>query len=159
MRPMRILLVDDNAEFLDAATRFLADKPRIEIVGKIFSGREAVNETPTLKPDLVLMDLMMPEMDGLEATRLLKQLPDPPAVIVVSLHDDQSFRIAAQGAGADGFLPKRLWSKQLVPLLEKLILDTPDSTIDQMYPVRSFFPPNVLWDEVRNICRSEERFL
>ena len=132
MRPMRILLVDDNAEFLDAATRFLAVQPRIEIVGKIFSGREAVNQTPTLKPDFVLMDLMMPEMDGLEATRLLKQLPDPPAVIVVSLHDDQSFRIAAQGAGADGFLPKRQLSKQLMRLLEKRIPGTPDNTSDPL---------------------------
>lgn len=125
MRPIRILLVDDNAEFLNAATRFLADNPRIEIVGKIFSGREAVNQTPTLKPDLVLMDLMMPEMDGLEATRLIKQLPDPPAVIVVSLHDDQSFCMAAQVAGADGFLTKRVLSKRLMPLLEKLL---PDAT-------------------------------
>jgi DNA-binding NarL/FixJ family response regulator len=55
-------------------------------------------------------------------------------VIVVSLHDDQSFRMAAQGAGADGFLPKRLLSKQLMPLLEKLIPDTPENTSDQMNP-------------------------
>ncbi len=135
MRPIRILLVDDNADFLDAATRFLTGKPRIEIVGKIFSGREAVRQTPTLKPDLVLMDLMMPEMDGLEATRLLKLLPDPPAVIVVSLHDDQSFRMAALGAGADAFLAKRLLSKQLVPLLERLIADAPASVSDQLNPV------------------------
>ena len=135
MKPIRILLVDDNAEFLNAATRFLADQPGIEIVGKIFSGRDAVNQTPTLKPDFVLMDLVMPEMDGLEATRLLKQLPDPPAVIVVSLHDDQFFRMAAQGAGADGFLPKRLLSKHLVQLLEKLISRAPDSISDQMKPV------------------------
>jgi DNA-binding NarL/FixJ family response regulator len=128
MRPIRILLVDDNTEFLDAATRFLVDRPRIEIVGKAFSGREAVKQTPSLKPDVVLMDLTMPEMNGLEATRLLKQLPDPPTVIVVSLHDDRSFRTAAQEAGADGFLPKRLLSKHLVPLLEKLIPVTPDGT-------------------------------
>jgi DNA-binding NarL/FixJ family response regulator len=130
MKPIRILLVDDNAEFLNAATRFLADQPGIEIVGKILSGSDAVTQTPMRKPDLVLMDLMMPEMDGLEATRLLKLLPDPPTVIVVSLHDDQSFRMAAQGAGADGFLPKRLLSKQLMPMLEKLIPGTPEGTSD-----------------------------
>jgi DNA-binding NarL/FixJ family response regulator len=127
--------VDDNAEFLDAATRFLSDRPRIEIVGKIFSGRDAVNRTPMLKPDLVLLDLMMPEMNGLEATRLLKQLPDPPTIIVVSMYDDQSFRMAAQGAGADGFLPKRLLSKQLVPLLEKLIPGTPTAPATKRSPV------------------------
>jgi DNA-binding NarL/FixJ family response regulator len=120
MRPVRILVVDDSADFLEAATRFLANKPDIEIVGKALSGREAVNQVPTLKPDLVLMDLLMPGMDGLEATRLLKRTPAPPTVIIVSLHDDPSFHAAAHDSGADGFLTKRVLSKQLVPLLEKL---------------------------------------
>lgn len=135
MKPLRILVVDDNAAFLESVTRFLANNPGIEIVGKVSSGREAVDQTSALKPDLVLIDLMMSEMNGLEATRLLKQLPDPPTVIVVSLHDDPSFRIAAQGAGADGFLPKRLLPTQLIPLLEKLILGAPDSINDQMNTV------------------------
>jgi DNA-binding NarL/FixJ family response regulator len=135
MKPIRVLLVDDNVDFLDAAARFLAAKPRIEIVGKTLSGRDAVERTPTLKPDLVLMDLMMPEMDGLEATRLLKQLPDPPAVIVVSLYDDQTFRTATQEAGADAFLTKQVLSKQLMPLLENLFPATPACTSAQMSPV------------------------
>jgi two-component system response regulator DegU len=135
MRPIRILLVDDNAEFLDAATRFLTDKPRIEIAGKMLSGREVVTQISMLKPDLVLMDLMMPGMNGLEATRLLKQLPAPPKVLVVSLHDDQSFRNAAQDAGADGFLSKRELSKKLLPLVETLIPVTTDVFSDPGNPL------------------------
>jgi len=126
MKAIRILLVDDNAEFLEATTRFLADKPGIEVAGRMLSGREALRQTPLLRPDFVLMDLMMPEMDGLEATMLLKKLPDPPTVIVVSLHDDLSFRNAVQEAGADGFLTKRVFSKQLLPLLQKLTPTSPD---------------------------------
>jgi DNA-binding NarL/FixJ family response regulator len=124
MQPVRTLLVDNSADFLEAVTKFIASKPTIEIVGKALSGREAVNQVPTLKPDLVLMDLMMPGMDGLEATRLLKRLPSPPTVIVVSLHDDPSFQVAAHDAGADGFLTKRDFSKQLMPLLDKLLADS-----------------------------------
>jgi two-component system NarL family response regulator len=134
MKPLRILLVDDHAEFLNAATTFLAERPGIEIVGKARSGREAVNQTPILMPDLVLIDLMMTEMGGLEATRLLKRLPDPPTVIIVSLHDDQSFRAAAREAGADGFVAKREFSKQLMPLLEKLIRGAPDAADDGVRP-------------------------
>lgn len=121
MKPMRVLLVDDNEDFLNSVTSFLQDRPQIEIAGKVLSGQEAVDQTRTLKPDLVLMDLMMPKMDGLEATRLLKQLANAPTVIVVSLHDDPSFISAVQEAGADAFLRKRALSKLLLPLLEKLM--------------------------------------
>lgn len=118
---MRVLLVDDNEDFLNSLASFLQGRPRIEIAGKVLSGQEAVDQTQRLKPDLVLMDLMMPQMDGLEATRLLKQLANPPTVIVVSLHDDPSFISAAHEAGADAFLRKRALSKLLVPLLERLM--------------------------------------
>jgi DNA-binding NarL/FixJ family response regulator len=135
MESIRLLLVDDSAEFLDAATRFLADKSRMQIMGTVLSGREAVEQTPLLKPDGVLMDLMMPEMDGLEATRLLKQLPTPPIVIVLSLHDDQSFRTGAREARADGYLTKRALAKQLLPLLEKLIPSVPECACAQLRPL------------------------
>jgi DNA-binding NarL/FixJ family response regulator len=131
MRPARIVLVDDNEDFLDAITRFLADKTQFRIVGTMLSGDDALLLTPTLTPDLVLMDLMMRPMDGLEATRLLKHLPSPPIVIVMSLHDDPSFRTAARQAGADGFLPKQAFSKQLVPLMERLLAGIPEPAIGE----------------------------
>lgn len=127
MKPMRVLLVDDSEDFLNSVARFLQDRPRIEIAGKVLSGQEALDQTRTLKPDLVLMDLMMPKMNGLEATRLLKQLANPPVVVVVSLHDDPSFVSAVQEAGADAFLRKRAFSKLLLPLLEKLMPGSSES--------------------------------
>jgi DNA-binding NarL/FixJ family response regulator len=126
MTPARIVIVDDSEDFLDAITRFLANKARFRIVGTMPSGDDVLLRAPTLTPDLVLMDLMMRPMDGLEATRLLKRLPSPPIVVVVSLHDDPSFRTAARQAGADGFLPKQAFSKQLVPLLERLLAGVPE---------------------------------
>jgi CheY-like chemotaxis protein len=66
------------------------------------------------------MDIEMPEMDGLEATRRLKAAPDAPRVVVVSLHADAAFRAAAAAAGADGFVPKPDIAAQLPPLLAAL---------------------------------------
>lgn len=136
MQRIRILIVDDSLDFLDAAARFLTGKPRIEIAGRVTSGREAVERTPVLAPDVVVMDLMMPEMDGLRATRLLKQLTAPPRVIVVSLYDDSSFRDAATSAGADAFLPKRAFSRELLAILEKLFPDPNPDQNDQSQQVQ-----------------------
>jgi DNA-binding NarL/FixJ family response regulator len=127
MTPARIVIVDDSEDFLDAITRYLANKPQFRIVGTMLSAADALLRVPTLKPDLVLIDLMMRSMDGLEATRLLKRLPSPPIVIVMSLHDDPSFRTAARHAGADEFLPKQAFSKQLVPLMERLLPGMPEA--------------------------------
>jgi DNA-binding NarL/FixJ family response regulator len=132
MRLLRLLIVDDSETFLIAAGRFLENNSLLEIAGTASSGRDALIQTPLLEPDLVLVDLMMTEMNGLEATRLLKCLPVAPAVIVMSLYDDSSFRDAALEAGADGFLPKQAFATELAPLLAAL---SPNA------PRRKFFEP------------------
>jgi len=120
MPPRRILLVDDNKEFLDSAAHFLAGDPAIEIVGQASSGRCALEQVPLLKPDLVVMDLTMPEMNGLEATRQLKAQPDGPRVILLTLHDNSEYRAAAEAAQADGFVAKSDLGLQLLPLIHTL---------------------------------------
>jgi DNA-binding NarL/FixJ family response regulator len=122
MRPARIVLVDDNEDFLDAITRFLADRPQFRIVGTMLSGGDALLRIPKLTPDLVLMDLVMRPLNGLETTQRLREVASPPLIIMASLHDDPSFRTAARRAGADGFLSKQAFPKELVPLMESLLL-------------------------------------
>ncbi|MCI0390916.1 MAG: response regulator transcription factor [Acidobacteria bacterium] len=117
---MRILLVDDNPKFLEAASRFLSVVPEVEIVACVFSGREAVEQSAQLQPDLVLMDLVMPGMDGLAATREIKAQPDAPRVIIVTLHKHQEYRAAAEAVGADGFLSKSEFGAQLLLLIRAL---------------------------------------
>jgi len=118
--PRRILLVDDSEEFLDSATHFLTADPTIEIVGRASSGRGALEQVPVLKPDLVLMDLNMPEMNGLEATRRLKSQADGPRVIILTLHDNPEYRAAAEAVQADGFVAKTELGLQLLPLIQEL---------------------------------------
>ena len=120
MSPLRVLLVDDSQDFLESAARFLSAYPSLEIVGWTFSGRDARELVARLQPDLVLMDLTMPGMNGLEATRQIKALPGAPSVVILTLHANHEYRVAAEAAGADGFIAKSEFGTQLLPLIHTL---------------------------------------
>jgi DNA-binding NarL/FixJ family response regulator len=105
-RPIRILLVDDSADFLESATRFLASKPGLAVVGQAISGADALAAVRSLRPDVVLMDVAMEGMNGLEATRQIKALDSPPKILLVSMYDSAELRALAETVGADGFIGK-----------------------------------------------------
>jgi DNA-binding NarL/FixJ family response regulator len=123
MAPIRVLLVDDNLEFLDATERFLSTDSWLEIIGHTLSGEEALKKTSSLNPDLVLMDLAMPQMNGLETTRLIKALPDAPRVIILTLYDNSEYRSASEAVHADGFIAKSDLGIQLLSLIHNLFED------------------------------------
>jgi len=118
-RCVRTLLADDSTEFLDAARRFLRTQP-VDIVGEAHTGLATLSLLQALSPDLLLLDLEMPELDGLTVLRIMKAQPNPPRVIVVSLHDQDEYRAAAVEAGADGFVAKRELTTALAPMLRQL---------------------------------------
>ncbi len=103
---MRVLLVDDDPVFLQSAARLLAPEAGFTVVGRARSGAEAIEQAGALSPDLVLMDVEMPDMDGLETTRRLKALPLPPRVLLVSIYDSEARRFDAAAAGANGYIGK-----------------------------------------------------
>jgi PAS domain S-box-containing protein len=117
MKTIRIVIVDDSPDFLESASRFLADQPELEIVGVARSGPEAIQQVDQLRPDVVIMDLVMPGMTGVEATRWIKGRPSPPRVVVVSMHDDLEFRQAAEEAGADAYLNKLEFASRILPVV------------------------------------------
>jgi DNA-binding NarL/FixJ family response regulator len=123
MHPLRILLVDDSAEFLESAARLLMLHHDLAIVGRAASGSSALEQVATLSPDLVLMDLAMPGMNGLEATRQIKAQPAAPCVVIMTLYDVAEYRAAARAALADGFIAKSSIRSQLLPLLASLFPD------------------------------------
>lgn len=120
MKPKRVLLVDDNQNFLKAANSFLRTVPMLELVGEASSGEQAIELSAALQPDLVLIDFAMPGMDGLAATRRIKQQPNAPKVIVVTLDTHLALRAMAKKAGADGFLQKENIVDELPRLLATL---------------------------------------
>jgi DNA-binding NarL/FixJ family response regulator len=123
MNPLRILLVDDSAEFLESAARLLMLHQELCIVGRAASGRAALEQVAVLKPDLVLIDLAMPGMNGLEATRQIKARPAAPRVVIMTLYDIAEYRAAARAATADGFIAKSSIRSQLMPMLVGLFPD------------------------------------
>ena len=120
MNPIRTLIVDDSSEFLRHAGAFIMDLPGVDLVGWAYLGREALDLVGTLEVDLLLLDVSLPGMGGLEVTRLVKTMPNPPRVILVTLHDDPAYSTAAGEAGADGYIPKRNLVAELPGLIESL---------------------------------------
>jgi DNA-binding NarL/FixJ family response regulator len=120
------LLVDDNAAFIQAATRYLSGLPRVEVVACATSAATGLAQAIASAPDLVLMDMAMPGMNGLEAVLRLKQRSDAPKAVIVSLHDSEVYRSGARTAGADAFVCKSDFVAEMPALLETLFpLDRP----------------------------------
>ena len=121
--PLRILLVDDSPTFLDAATHALAADPRIEIVGTAFSGQEGIDLVAQAQPDLVLIDVAMPRLNGFEATRLIKAQPNAPRIVILTSYDLPHYRTAAQTAGADSFISKADFGTLMPPLIDTVLAE------------------------------------
>ena len=117
---LSVLLVDDHEGFINAAVRHLRRLDWVNIVGSAGNGIEAIAQCEALRPDVVLMDLAMPEMGGLQATRLIKAQDNPPYIVIASHFDDAEHREHALRAGADAFVSKLSYIHDVMPLLEKL---------------------------------------
>lgn len=120
MQLLQVLLVDDHAGFVAAAVRHLRKLPWLNVAGSAGNGIDAIAQCETLRPDVVLMDLAMPEMGGLQATRLIKAQDSPPYVVIASHFDDGEHREHAMRAGADAFISKLSYVSEVVTLLERL---------------------------------------
>jgi DNA-binding NarL/FixJ family response regulator len=119
MAGVRVLLVDDQAAFLRAMVAVVAETPGFRVVGAASSGEDSLVVASELLPDLVLMDVNLPGIDGLEATRRLRGRPSPPVVLLLSTYDEDAGVqfVAESGAAAyvtkSAFGPDRLreaWS-------------------------------------------------
>lgn len=117
MKFIRTILVDDSPEFLSVVSEHLAAAGGFEIAATATAGEEAVKLACELAPDLVLLDLMMPGMNGIEASRRITAGAKTPVVIILTLHDGNEYRQAASDAGADGFVTKSLLRTELVPCI------------------------------------------
>jgi CheY-like chemotaxis protein len=105
-RRIRTVIVDDSLLVVRSLELFLRRQEGFEVVGTAANGEQAVQRVADLRPDLVLMDVRMPAMDGLEATRRIKEKEAWPLVILFTLEDSEQVRAAAKVAGSDGFASK-----------------------------------------------------
>jgi DNA-binding NarL/FixJ family response regulator len=107
---IRVLIVDDQPPFREASRMVVEMTEGFEVAGEAENGESAVEMVATLQPDLVLMDVQMPGIDGLEATRRIMEGPGPPRVLVLSTHESGDYAAPAIAAGAIGFMPKSEFS-------------------------------------------------
>lgn len=117
MQTKRMLIVDDDAGFRQRVKRFLASEPDMEVIGEAADGQEAILRARELKPDLILMDVRMPGMNGVDATRRLKAEMPELKVIILTIFDVQEYREAAMASGASDYVIKKSMIKDLVPAI------------------------------------------
>jgi DNA-binding NarL/FixJ family response regulator len=106
MADVRVLIVDDQLPFREASRMVVDMTDGFEVAGEAVDGEQGVEMTQALNPDLVLMDVQMPGMDGLEATRRIRAFDRSPYVVVMSTHESGDYRETALNAGAHAFIAK-----------------------------------------------------
>ncbi len=106
MAELRVLLAEDHAVVREGTREILAQGAGIVVVGEAADGAEAVALAERLRPDVVLLDLSLPVLNGIEATRRIRAHPRPPHVLILSAYDDEDYVVAAVEAGASGYLLK-----------------------------------------------------
>ena len=143
MKKLRILLADDHTLVRQGLRRILEEKPEWEVVAEAQDGREAVLRTVELKPDIVIMDIAMPHLNGTEATRQISRKAPNSQVLVLSMHFDESYVLQTLRAGARGYLLKDSVDADLI------------RAVTAVSEGKSFFSPSVakmmLDDYVRNL--------
>lgn len=122
---VRVLVVDDDPLVRGALTLMMGGRDDVSLVGEAADGRECLDAVARLKPDVVLMDLRMPVLGGLEATRELHRRPDPPRVIVLTTFDADEQVIGAVAAGADGFLLKDTAPQHILDAITRVAAGEP----------------------------------
>lgn len=112
--PIRILIADDHRILRAGLKSLLDDDPRLEVVGEAINGDEAVQKTGDLHPDIVLMDISMPGLDGLEATRRLLQKVPQTKVLILTMHNDSALVQEYLRAGVSGYILKQAAESELI---------------------------------------------
>lgn len=111
---IRLLLVDDHAVVRTGLRMLLEGEQDMQIVGEADSGSQALNQVSASKPDVVLMDIGLPDLSGIDATRAIKQLSPETSVVALTIHEDEEYFFQMLDAGASGYVPKRAAPEELL---------------------------------------------
>ena len=153
MPDIRVLIVDDHAILRDGIRSLLKRQEGITVAGEAGNGREALDRVAELQPDLVLMDVAMPVMDGLEATRRITEVHPEVKVLILTQHDSQEYVGPLLAAGASGYVLKRSGGREVV------------AAIRQVFEQGAFLQPDVArqvlqgYTQARNQTKTNEPHL
>jgi DNA-binding NarL/FixJ family response regulator len=119
MNRMRVFLADDHEAVLRATTALLGAD--FEVVGTATDGQSLVNSTLRLNPDLLIVDISMPVLNGIEAIRRLREAGSTAKVVFLTVHDDPDFAQAAMAVGASGYVTKPRMATDLIPAIKEVL--------------------------------------
>lgn len=114
---IQILIVDDHELVRKSLLAMLAREPDLEVVGTAVNGREAIQSAQALSPDVIIMDVSMPELDGIRAAGVIKSLDIPTQIIMLSMHHNNALLQEARKQGACGYIIKQEASHALIPAI------------------------------------------
>jgi NarL family two-component system response regulator LiaR len=140
---IKVLIADDHAVVREGTCRILSQEQRIEVVAEASNGEEAVKLATSLKPDVVIMDISMPVLDGIEATKQIKALLPTTAVLILTAYDDDQFVFSLLEAGAAGYLMKSVRGQELIDAV--LAVNTGESVLHPSIArkvLNRFVPPS-----------------
>ncbi len=115
---IHLLLVDDHEVVRSGLRMLLENQPDLEIIAEASTGRQAIQLAEQLTPDIILMDLTLPDISGIEATRELKKAGCPAKIIALTIHEDEQFFFQMLQAGASGYVPKRAAPEDLLNAIQ-----------------------------------------
>ncbi len=148
MEIIRVLLVDDHALFREGLGMIISSQPDMQVVGEASDGLEGVIKAAELKPDLILMDIQMPGMDGIEAARRIKREVPSATIVMLTVRDDDEKLFEAIKNGAQGYLLKKMHSPELITMARRALAG------------EVAIPPRLagqMLDEFRRLSRLEPR--
>ena len=120
MDKIRILLIDDHRPFLEMAVSFLSDHENLVVVGTAHNGHEALSLAANLQPDVVLLDVNMPGLSGIQTTPHLRRILPAAGILMLSFQNSDTYREAALLAGADDFIPTKTLAYALLPAIHRV---------------------------------------
>lgn len=126
MKNPRLLIVDDHEIFRRGLRALLEPSSEWQICGEAVDGQDAIEQCKTLKPDIVVLDVSMPRLNGLEAARLITKEKPEPQIVIITQHDSPQIRSAALDAGARAFVTKSAVGSELVSAIRDLIRNMAD---------------------------------
>ena len=156
MEHVRVLVVDDHAHAREAICSILSEDRLFEVIATAASGHDALALTEQWMPDLILMDVQMPDMDGLEATRLIKLRFPYVMIVMVTVSDDVTYLFEALKQGAQGYLLKNLSPSTWLEYLRAIVSDDAPLTRELAYRILQEFPAPRSQDVPDNPLTSRE---
>jgi two-component system, NarL family, invasion response regulator UvrY len=121
---IRVLIADDDSRIREALRRIITQAPDMTVVGEAVNGRDALNKISTVEADVILLDITMPDLNGLEVLKLAKRDRSELRILMVSVHSPETYAERALKAGASGYMTKDRAAEHLVPAIRKVVSGT-----------------------------------